>query len=322
MGKKNLKAQLMYAINSCFQGNKNMSGGFGASKHSDKRTNQKNGKIYSYSSLHSRTDVACMFASFIKENYPEIKNASDLTPEVAEAFLLSKAAACTTETLDCYRSNLSALAENINRTYSSAHVSLKVDKVVGVNSNQETRCKPMESSQISALKNSYKPGSTGYKAVTLAELAGLRASEIVRVKSKDIRIENRNKAIVFVHKGKGGRNREVTVRDPQSVAALRDLKESILDDQRIVEAKSGSIQKSINRHMKKIEGSSGRSLKDEFTMSGFHSIRKCWAQKEYDRCREEDGMTRQEALDYVSQQLGHGKERDLATLQRYIANIW
>lgn len=193
--------------------------------------------------------------------------------------------------------------------------------MIRINANQETRCKAMNADQVSELKNSYKPSSTGYKAVTLAESAGLRASEIVRVKSKDIRIHG-GTATVSIHKGKGGRNREVIVRDPQSVAALRDLKESIPDEQRIVEAKSGSIQKSINRHMQQIEGSSGRSLKDEFSMSGFHSIRKCWAQKEYDRCREADGMTRQEALDYVSQQLGHGKDRDIVTLQRYIVNIW
>lgn len=321
MGKKNLKAQLLYAINSCFRGNENISGGYGASKHSDKRSNQKNGKIYSYSALHSRTDVACMLAGFVKENYPEVRNASELTPEIAEAFILSKAGTCTTETIDCYRSNLAALAENVNRTFSTAHINMKVEKVSGVNANQETRCKAMNTDQVSALKSSYKPSSTGYRAVTLAESAGLRASEIVRVKSKDIAIHG-NTATVSIHKGKGGRNREVIVRDPQAVAALKDLKESIPDDQRIVEAKSGSIQKSINRHMKQIGGSSGGSLKDEFSMSGFHSIRKCWAQNEYDRCREEDGMTCQEALDYVSQQLGHGKERDLATLQRYIANIW
>ena len=321
MGKKNLKSQLLYAVNSCFKGNENMNGGYCSSKHSDKRTNQKSGKIYSYSSLHSRTDVACMLAGFVKENYPDVKNASELKPEMAEAFLIAKAATCTTETLDCYRSNLVALGENINRTFSSAHISLKADRVVGINANQETRCKPMEASQITALKNSYKPGSTGYKAVTLAESAGLRASEIVRIKSNDIQIKSDKEATVSVHKGKGGRNREVIIRNPQAIEALKALKESTLDGQRIIEVKSGSIQKSINRHMQRIECSSGKSLKDEFSMSGFHAIRKCWAQKEYDECRN-TGMTRQEALDYVSQQLGHGKDRDIATLQRYIANIW
>lgn len=321
MGKKNLKAQLLYAVNSCFKGNANMSGGYGASKHSDKKTNQKNGKIYSFSSLHSRTDIACQFSVFVKEKYPEVRNASDLKLEMAEAFLLSKSASCTTETLDCYRSNLAALGENINRTFASAHVNLKADKVTGMNANQETRCKPMASNQLSALKSSYKPGSTGYKAITLAEAAGLRASEIVRVKSRDIQIKDSNKAIVSICKGKGGRNRNVIIKDPQSVAALRDLKDASADDQRIVTVKAGSIQKSINRHMRNLPGSAGGSLKSEFSMSGFHSIRKMWAQKEFDACRNE-GMTRQEALDYVSKQLGHGEKRDLATLQRYVANIW
>ena len=98
MGKKNLKAQLNFAITSCFKGNSRQNGGFGASKHSDMASNQKNGKIYSWSSYHSRVDVACQFSSYVREHYPEVKEARQLTKEMAESFLLSKSATCTTET--------------------------------------------------------------------------------------------------------------------------------------------------------------------------------------------------------------------------------
>ena len=174
MGKKNLKAQLNYAVQSCFKGNGKINGGFGASKHS---AEQKNGKIFSWSSYHSRVDVACLFASYVREHYPEVREARQLTQEMAESFLLSKASTCTTETLDCYRSNLSSLGDNINRTYSSAHVDLKVSKVVGTTANQETRCKAMTDTHLTALRNSYRPGSSGHTAVTLA--AGFKGGEIV-----------------------------------------------------------------------------------------------------------------------------------------------
>ena len=320
MGKKNLKAQLNYAIQSCFKGNAQQNGGFGASKRSDMATGQKNGKIYSWSSYHSRVDVACQFASFVKSNYPDIRNANQLTSEVAEAFILSKAPTCTTETLDCYRSNLASLGENINRTFKSAKVDLSVQKVAGITANSESRCKTMTSSDISALKDSYRPGSTGHTAVTLAEATGCRASELVRLQGKHIEIQSSTSAKVMVLSGKGGRDRVIKISDPSSVSALANIKATVSDYQRILNCKSGSIQKSINRHMQKLTNSEGKSLKSEYQNTGFHAIRKNFAQKEYDRYRETH--TRQESLDYVSAQLGHGEGRDLATLQRYIANIY
>ena len=317
MGKKNLKAQLNYAVQSCFKGNGKINGGFGASKHS---AEQKNGKIFSWSSYHSRVDVACLFASYVREHYPEVREARQLTQEMAESFLLSKASTCTTETLDCYRSNLSSLGDNINRTYSSAHVDLKVSKVVGTTANQETRCKAMTDTHLTALRNSYRPGSSGHTAVTLAAVAGCRASENVRLKSEHIEVKSSSLATVFIRGGKGNRDRTIQIRDQQGIAQLATIKASAKEGERIVNCKVGSIQKSLNRHMSKLSGSNGGSMKSEYQHTGIHAIRKNFAQKEYDRHRE--NHTRQESLDYVSQQLGHGAGRDLATLQRYIANIY
>lgn len=320
MGKKNLKAQLNYAIQSSFKGNDNKSGGFGASKHSDMAAGQKNGKIYSWSSYHNRVDVACLFASYVREHYPEVREARQLTPEMAEGFLLSKAGSCTTETLDCYRSNLASLGENINRTYSSAHVDLKVGKVAGTTANQETRCKAMTDAHITALRDSYRPGSTGHTAVTLASVAGCRASEIVRLKPEHIEIKSSSYATVFIRGGKGNRDRTIQIRDAQGVAQLATIKASAKEGERLVNCKTGSIQKSLNRHMSKLSDGSGGSLKSIYRMTSIHAIRKNFAQKEFDRHRE--NHTRQESLDYVSSQLGHGAGRDLATLQRYIQNIY
>lgn len=319
MGKKNLKAQLQYAINSCFKGNEKHSGGYGASKHSDMATGQKNGKIYSWSTYHARVDTACQFATYVRENYPDVKNANQLTSEMAESFLLSKAGSCTTETIDTYRSNLASLGQNINRTYASAKVDLRVSKVVGTTANTESRCKPMASSDIAALRDSYRQGSTGYKAVTIAEHTGCRASEIVKLTSNNIQIQSENTATVFIAQGKGNRSRTIKITDPNAVKALADIKASSTEGERLVPCKTGSIQKSINRHMTKLSGSSGGSMKSQFGCTGFHAIRKNFAQREFDKYRE--NHTRQESLDYVSSQLGHGAGRDLATLQRYISNI-
>ena len=320
MGKKNLKAQFQFAIQSCFQGNSRQSGGFGASKHSDIVTGQKNAKIYSWSSYHNRVDVACQFAAYVREHYPEVREARQLTPEMAESFLLSKSGSCTTETLDCYRSNLASLGDNINRTYSTARVDLRVSKVVGTTANQPTRCKAMTDAQIAILRDSYNPGSSGHTAVTLASVAGCRASEIVRLKPEHIEVKSSSLATVFIRGGKGNRDRTIQIHDPQDVKQLADIKASAAAGERLVPTKVGSIQKSLNRHMAKLSGSSGNSMKAEFQHTGFHSIRKNYAQREYDRYRQTH--TRQESLNHVSAQLGHGEGRDLATLQRYIGNIY
>lgn len=318
---KNLKAQLNYAIRSCFKGNSQQSGGYGSSKHSDIVSGQKNGKIYSWGAYHGRIETACQFASFVHENYPDVRNANQLTPEMAESFLLSKAGTCTTETIDTYRSNLASLGENVNRTYASAHVDLKVGKVVGTTANQESRCKAMTNADLAALRDSYRPGSTGHKAVSIAEHTGCRASEIVRLKGSSIEIHNSSSATVYVKDGKGGRDRAIQISDPAGVNTLADIKASVGDNERIVPCKAGSIQKSINRHMKALGGSAGGSMKDNYSMTGFHSIRKNFAQREFDRARQ-SGCSRQESLDRVSAQLGHGAGRDLATLQRYVENIY
>ena len=318
---KNLKAQLNWAVQSSFKGNDKINGGYGSSKHSDMASGQKNGKIYSWGSYHGRIETACQFASFVRENYPDVRNVNQLTSEMAESFLLSKAGSCTTETIDTYRSNLASLGENINRTYASAHVDLRVGKIVGTTSNKESRCKAMTSSDLAALRDSYRPGSTGHKAVSIAEHTGCRASEIVRLTGNSIAIHGSSSASVYVKNGKGGRDREIKISDPASVRALADIKASVVDGERIVPCKAGSIQKSINRHMKALGGSAGGSMKSEYASTGFHAIRKNFAQREFDRVRQ-SGCSRQESLDHVSKQLGHGTGRDLATLQRYVENIY
>lgn len=282
-------------------------------------SNQKNGKIYSWSSYHSRVDVACQFATYVREHYPEVKEARQLTPEMAESFLLSKSNTCTTETLDCYRSNLASLGENINRTYGTARIDLKVGKVVGTTANQATRCKAMTDAHITALQNSYKAGSTGYIAVSIASATGCRCSELVRLKPEQIEINN-STAVVQVIGGKGNRDRKIFISDPAAIQRLSEIKASATPGERILSCKSGSLQKSLNRHMSNLSDGSGGSLKSIYKHTSYHSIRKNFAQKEFDRYRQ--NHTRQESLDFVSKQLGHNAGRDLATLQRYVSNIY
>lgn len=54
--------------------------------------------------------------------------------------------------------------------------------------------------------------------------------------------------------------------------------------------------------------------------TGLHSIRKMLAQELYDKYRK-DGMSKKDALNHVSEYLGHGKDR-METMRQYVLNIY
>lgn len=89
MASRSLKSQVLHAVSTSFYGDqeRGISGGFGTSKHSDKISNQKAGKIYSYDCYNNRQDVAKEFCSWMKNEHPEIRRASDLTERHATEFL-------------------------------------------------------------------------------------------------------------------------------------------------------------------------------------------------------------------------------------------
>lgn len=313
----NLRGQLIHAIKS--------NSAMGESKHSAKAKGQaygKNstGKIYSYSSAHARQDVAKNFANYMKENHPDIKDVRNLTSEHAQGFLNSCASrGCSTDTIKSYRSELSSIGKNINSTYKNSNVDMS--KTVAVKGHNETKVRnnPMRNEHIQALKDSYKVGSTGYNAVTVSEAAGLRASELCHLQGRDITI-NQNYAVVHVDHGKGGRNRDVIVRNQEHVQNLSEIKNSIGDMQRVCPVQVGSLHKNLDRHMDKIKDNlTGKSLNQVYNHQGFHAMRKDYAQREYDRFRSE-GMGIKESMNEVSHLLGHGNGRE-ELMSRYIADM-
>ena len=60
-------------------------------------------------------------------------------------------------------------------------------------------------------------------------------------------------------------------------------------------------------------------IRNKYTDTSIHCIRKMYAQKEYDRCRAE-GKDINKSLQEVSQLLGHGKDR-LELMRQYVLNI-
>ena len=76
---------------------------------------------------------------------------------------------------------------------------------------------------------------------------------------------------------------------------------------------SDSINKSIDRAMK------GEGIRNKYTDTSIHCIRKMYAQNEFNRCRSE-GMEIKQALREVSKLLGHGEDR-MELMRQYVLDI-
>jgi len=313
-----LKNQVLHAIS--------RSKSFGTDKHALKGKGQayrgnKEGRIYSYASFNARKDVAKNFCNYMKNNYPNVKQASQLTAEHSQAFLNYCATqGCNTDTLKSYKSQLNGIEKNINNAY-KCNTNISEAKTP-TGSTSKIRCNPMKQEHVNALKNSYKPYSTGYNALTLSEATGARNEEICHIQNRDIIIHSVNYATVHIADGKGGRNRDIKVRNPEHVKNLQLLKNHLGANPtaRPCPVARKSLLNNLERHMKSTHTIKGVSIKSEYKNQEFHSIRKMFAQEQYNMCRTQ-GMSKEDSFRYVSEQLGHNRiDSDL--MNRYISNQW
>lgn len=308
---RSLKSQIVHACSASFYGDadQNVKGGYGVSKHSDKRSGQKAGKIYSYSTYNNRQDVAKEFANFMKENHPEIRRASDLNERHSTEFIAKKSSEVNTNTLNYLRSELKGIAASINHTYKSCDISLNTPVLAG-NSNKNVKTVSMLKEDYTKLVNSYNTQfDTGAVGAQVIYASGLRSHEICKLKGTDIKIAD-GKAVVHVESGKGGRSRDVIVRDPERVSILETISNHFKESQ-VCDIKSSSLESNISRHLKQIDTS------QDYKYNICHSIRKEYAQDSYDQLKEE-GKSVSEAWGTVCENLGHSEDRQ-ALFNTYIS---
>lgn len=302
---RNLKYQFKYAIEQSCR--------MGADKHSMKRNNANNGNMkartLSYADRKNLIDVSSNFSNWMRENHSDIKELKDITSNHVQEFLNDKAKTCTSATVEQYQSKFAKLEVLVNSTYRNADVSY-TNTVTPVSSNNtgQLRSKSMTDSDYNKLNNYMSENcrsQNATKALQLSYHAGLRVSECSKLQQRDIRINNDGTATVHVADSKGCRSRDVHIVNRDSVQALAELRDSVQSPyDRIVPIQSESINRSINRAMDRCGMQQYRSCK-----TSVHSVRKSFAQREYDRYKEE-GLEPKEAWDRVSEELGHGKNRD------------
>lgn len=299
---RNLKYQFLNAINSNFKE--------GMDKHSIKANNEMNGtRIFSYSDRKNLIDVASNFSNFMKKNYDDVKMVKDIKAEHIQSFLNSKSDSCSRATLEQYATKFNKLQNIVNSTYGT-NANFKGFVVPATVEQTKIRNVSMTKQDFKKLENGFvNSKSYAKEAIQLTAKLGLRVSECTKLQGRDINIE---KGIVHVADGKGGRDREIKIRD-EDKQYFSDLKASVGEYERICPVQPNSINRAINRCMENV------GISNTYVDTSIHSIRKMYAQEQYDRYREQ-GLEINKALGQVSVDLGHSENR-LELMRQYVLNI-
>lgn len=301
---RNLKYQLKTAIENNFKE--------GMDKHSIKQTGGTGAKIFSYSDRDNLINFTGNFANWMKSNNPEVKMAKDINSKHVQGFLNSKSNNCSRATLKQYVAKANKMAKLINNTYNQ-NLKFNVVAPASKSSNQVIRNKQMEANHYNKLINGMRDGN-GKNALLITKNFGLRVSEVTKLQNRDIDL---NKGVIRVVGGKGGRDREVPIRTQEQRQVAEQLKATVVQGtDRIVPIKPNSVNMALSRAMDKI------GVGSEYSDTGIHSIRKLYAQEQYNYYRN-SGMEVNKALGEVSRDLGHSiqRGRDMDLMCRYVKDM-
>lgn len=299
---KNLKHQFIYAIESNFKE--------GMDKHSMKLDGIRNdGKVFSYADRKNLIDAASNFSNFMKVNYPDIRKVKEVKADHIQKFFNEKSKECSNATLKQYQAKFNKLEKVVNKTY-NINANYKGYTIPLAKENTKIRNSSMSKEDFKKLESAFNNSNSSAKiAIQLTARVGLRVSECSKLQGRDINLKDN---VIHVEDGKGGRDRDIPIRE-QDRQYFISLKANIGDRERVCPVQSDSINKSIDRAMKRI------GIKDKYNDTSIHCIRKMYAQNEFDRCRSE-GSDIKQALQEVSVLLGHGEDR-MELMRQYVLSI-
>lgn len=319
----NIKYQLCQAVSRNFRE--------GIDKHSlQKQGKIGDGLIKSYRSRDNIIDTAKQFGRWEMSRHPEIRMARDIPTEHYNEWLQEKALSGSwgRDTVVSQTSQVRTLVGAVQRTYgrSQARTEDIHDYRRDVpDRDGRVRDKAVERADCERLLRYAEEragrSQTLSRAVQLSYSAGLRAGAMATLRGRDIEIE-RDRAIIHIHGDKNGRNYDVYCHDKKGIEYLSRIKTDV-GDGLLFKGRDGkpmrpqSIDKSVRRAFKSI------GLDDKYADTTVHALRKEWAQREYDRYRN-DGHTMQESKEWISIQLGHNDTRaeDTRLLARYVERVW
>lgn len=291
--------QFKIAIDRCFK--------IRVDKHSYKKANCKKEKIFSYSYRRNIIAKTDQFCKFIERNYQEIKMIKEIKSYHVQQFLEYKAKTCTEETLKSYYYYFKKMERMIRQ---EMYLNVNFTDGVVVNSAKSSRRTiSMENKDLEILNKSIEDSSSkAVIGIKIAELFGLRACEICKLQGRDIDLVNKK---LHIHESKGKRSRDLPIDSESKYLLCKEIKESVTDFERVVPLREDSLNAFLRRKL-----ISNNITRYNNSCTGIHSIRKLYAKETY-KDELAKGVTEKEAVNYVSNSLGHGDGRKI-TVTAYI----
>lgn len=289
--------QFENAINSAF----GKAGKGGADKHSMRKNNQDTtSTVFSYKERSSLLKTGYQLGNYLKENYPDVKNISDIEPNMVQGFLNHKANTNNSNSLTTIKSSLNKLDKVSTRRYKSKENSFMIDvqkpkttcpNNIRLNVNVEASDKEKI---LAAMENSR---SKANDLIRLASDQMLRVEAITNMRVQDFDFENK---LIRIVDDKGGRDNIVPMRNPELCKKICGV---LSPNERITKLRPDSI----NRQFKRLAKKAGIT-KFEDAKTGMHAWRKstaCAIARHY----KDIGYNREDILSKISKELGHGTSR-------------
>lgn len=259
--------------------------------------------IYSYKTLDMYRDVARNLLQYAKDN-GFTKDIEKLSGEVVRSFLESKLEqGISYSTLKTYVSAITkletALEKHNGNTYDLSKAAQEVLSQARANGMGPTEQHRAFQNPQAVIQNISNPE---YRTIAQFQLAsGLRLHELNHIRPDQL-YEKDGKMYVSVEQGKGGKEREVEVKDRQAFQAYKSL----------VKAKQQTEGKYAGKYTFSSSGYraavASAAEKAGETERGTHSFRWNYAQSQYIEKQIERGKPESQAKLEVSHELGHNRE--------------
>lgn len=306
MGKiRSLKSQLNHAISESYHQ---------TSKKADRENPEIDTKerTYSINRIEGLRSVADTFSKFMKENYPEVRMAKDITRDHVQAFCTSREKQWSERTAEERISQFKKLGHLINAQFGGKNEIAKDIIISPKNPPQRTVSMDREDFEKlrSVASDSQSPAKDGLE---LGARFGLRSCEVVGLKGSEIDLE---KGVIHIGDyAKGGRHRDIPIREKDRSYA-EDLKERS-GEGRCVPLQAESYNRQVRRWMERAE------INGKYPNTTEHAIRKMYVKERMEELRGEEAKDprtdkiEREAWEKVQVEIGHGEKMRIALYDTY-----
>lgn len=299
---------------------------YGESKHSATggRSGQETGwKIYSSNYADDLRKLAKSFGTFLQTRFPDCKKVRDIQPQMITAYIADRSYKDTT--MEKVASHMRKLEEVCDHRFGQCDWSLQS---VSMPVKGTTPVRTLTATQVDydRLLAAMQTGrSEAWRSLPLSRYAGCRVNEAAHLRLHALRTSGGRhgygQVVLSRDDGtKGGRPRTVELPTAEARDALIRACAGVKPGEYIITSKgeplkADSLTKSLKRGLER----AGMDI-EAWRQNGHHAFRKQFSQECYD-LRRIAGSSKEEALAYVNEQLGHGRDRTDDN-DTYVHNQW